>query len=154
MEKIIQVTQSFYSGDSNCGPHLQLIALCEDGTLWVLYSSSGTSNVPTDGKWHPISLETTVQSSSKTSEHLLAEECFEIANGYSKNVDTGKDWAKAIKWYLKAAEMGNAEAQLCLGDIYRMGLHGSEGTRDIKESQKFYDLYIAQHTTKKQNEKN
>jgi len=147
MEKIIQITQSFYGGDSNCGPHSQLIALCEDGTLWVLYTSSGSSNVPDNGKWHPVSLETIDQSSSKTTVHLSAEECFEIANGYSKNVDTAKDWEKSVKWYRKAADMGNAEAQLCLGDIYAMGLHGSEGTKDIEESQKFYDLYIAQHTT-------
>lgn len=99
-------------------------------------------------------MKTIDQSSSETIEHLSAEECFEIANCYSKNVDTKKDWAKSIKWYRKAAEMGNAEAQLCLGDIYRMGLHESEVTKDIKESQKFYDLYIAQHITTKQNEKN
>lgn len=41
-------------GDGNSGPHVQLFALCEDGSIWVQYHSSGFSNVPTDGMWHMI----------------------------------------------------------------------------------------------------
>lgn len=41
-------------GDYNSGPHVQLFALCENGSIWVQYHSSGYSNVPTDGLWRMI----------------------------------------------------------------------------------------------------
>lgn len=50
----IQIQALSYGGDSNFGPHVQVFALCKDGSIFVQYRSSGYSNVPTDGKWHMI----------------------------------------------------------------------------------------------------
>jgi TPR repeat protein len=33
-----------------------------------------------------------------------------------------QDFAEAVKWYLKAAEQGNADAQFNLGGIYQEGI--------------------------------
>jgi hypothetical protein len=48
----IQIQAASQPGDTNSGPHVQLFALCKDGSIWVQYHSSGFSNVPNDGKWH------------------------------------------------------------------------------------------------------
>ena len=56
---IRQIQAVSQPGDSNCGPHVQVYALCEDGSLWVRYSSSGFSNVPTHGSWERVSRATT-----------------------------------------------------------------------------------------------
>ena len=52
--KPTQIQAASQPGDGNSGPHVQLFALCEDGSIWVQYYSSGFSNVPTDGLWHVI----------------------------------------------------------------------------------------------------
>ena len=52
--KVVQIQAASQPGDGNSGPHVQLFALCEDGSIWVQYYSSGFSNVPTDGLWHVI----------------------------------------------------------------------------------------------------
>lgn len=52
--KVIQIQAASQPGDHNSGPHVQLFALCEDGSLWCNYQSSGYSNVPTDGRWYCI----------------------------------------------------------------------------------------------------
>jgi hypothetical protein len=54
--KAIQIQAVSLPGDCNSGPHVQLFALCEDGSIWVKYHSSGFSNVPTDGLWHLVQL--------------------------------------------------------------------------------------------------
>lgn len=51
--KAIQIQAASLPGDFNSGPHVELFALCEDGSIWVQYHSSGGSNVPTDGRWYP-----------------------------------------------------------------------------------------------------
>jgi len=55
--KAIQIQAVFHAGDSGVGPHVQLFALCEDGSIWCQYHSSGKSNVPTDGNWYPLAQE-------------------------------------------------------------------------------------------------
>ena len=50
----MQIQAASQPGDGNSGPHVQLFALCEDGSIWVQYNSSGFSNVPNDGLWHMI----------------------------------------------------------------------------------------------------
>lgn len=50
--KPIQIITANHPGGCNCGPYVQLFALCEDGSIWMQYHSSGCSNVPTDGSWH------------------------------------------------------------------------------------------------------
>lgn len=50
--KIVQIQAAAQPGDCNSGPHVQLFALCDDGSVWVQYHSSGISNVPTDGNWY------------------------------------------------------------------------------------------------------
>lgn len=56
--KAIQIQAASQPGDSNSGPHVQLFALCEDGSVWVQYHSSGYSNVPTDGMWRLVNKAT------------------------------------------------------------------------------------------------
>lgn len=34
-----------------CGPHVQVYALCEDGSMWIRYVAWPGNNVPTDGLW-------------------------------------------------------------------------------------------------------
>ena len=50
--KVIQIQAASQPGDFNCGPHVRLFALCEDGSVWCQYQSSGASSVPTDGRWY------------------------------------------------------------------------------------------------------
>lgn len=50
----VQIQSASHPGDQNCGPHTQIFALCEDGSIWVHYFSSGSANVPSDGLWHMI----------------------------------------------------------------------------------------------------
>lgn len=52
--KAVQLQCCSQHGDSNSGPHVQIFALCSDGSIWVQYSSSGYSNVPTDGHWREV----------------------------------------------------------------------------------------------------
>ncbi len=52
--RVIQIQTLFNPGDHNSGEHVQLHALCADGSIWLQYSSSGKSNVPNDGMWYPI----------------------------------------------------------------------------------------------------
>ena len=52
--KPTQIQAVSQPGDYNSGPHVQLFALCNDGSIWVQYQSSGYSNVPTDGLWRMI----------------------------------------------------------------------------------------------------
>jgi hypothetical protein len=40
---------------------------------------------------------------------------------YNKGRGVSKDSAEAFKWYLKAAEQGNAAAQYALGLLYEQG---------------------------------
>lgn len=64
--KVIQIQAANQPGDHNSGPHVQLFALCEDGSVWVQYHSSGYSNVPTDGRWYPIVQPTSEASDGQT----------------------------------------------------------------------------------------
>ena len=52
--KIVSANSTPVPGDQNVGPHTELIALCEDGSLWVQYRSDGFANLPMDGKWRMI----------------------------------------------------------------------------------------------------
>ena len=67
---------------------------------------------------------------------------------YANGLGVAKDEVEAVKWYRKAAEKGNAEAQLNLGEMYANGrgveeddveaykwflLSGAQGTEQAKE---------------------
>jgi len=52
--KPIQINTHLHPGDWNCGVHSVLTVLCEDGSIWNKYESTGKSNVPTDGKWYEV----------------------------------------------------------------------------------------------------
>ena len=52
--RIVQMQVASHPGDYNCGPHVQVFVLCEDSTVWVQYHCSPNSNVPNDGRWHPV----------------------------------------------------------------------------------------------------
>jgi hypothetical protein len=51
--KAIQITTTYVHPSSNNGGHLQLFALCEDGSIWVKFAMGYGANVPEDGKWYP-----------------------------------------------------------------------------------------------------
>jgi photosystem II stability/assembly factor-like uncharacterized protein len=50
--KIIQIQTAEIPAGPNNGQYVELIALCEDGSLWKQYRSNGTANVPTGDEWH------------------------------------------------------------------------------------------------------
>jgi hypothetical protein len=54
---------------------------------------------------------------------------------YGKGLGVPQDYAKAVKWYRKAAEQGNADVQVILGVVY----HNGEGVpQDYSEAAKWY----------------
>lgn len=59
--KVVQIQAVGLPGDSNSGPHVQIFALCEDGSIWQRFDSSGRSNVPTDSRWRLYNQTTTSQ---------------------------------------------------------------------------------------------
>ncbi len=71
---------------------------------------------------------------------LSAEESFEIGWKFQKGIDVPTDYAKAIQWYLKAAEKGSHLAQCNLGSLYESG----RGTRtDLVEAYMWYSVSSA-----------
>lgn len=52
--KVVQISAMSFSPAPNNGDYNKLIVLCEDGSMWEQYHSSGYSNVPTDMLWHLI----------------------------------------------------------------------------------------------------
>ena len=60
---------------------------------------------------------------------------YQVGYMYDHGQGVPQDITEAAKWYLKAAEGGNAKAQ------YRMGLFYATGTgvdKDVKEAEKWY----------------
>ncbi len=53
--KIIQIQAVNVHASVNWGEHVQVFALCDDGSLWVRYEMVSYSNMPDDGKWHLVS---------------------------------------------------------------------------------------------------
>src|SRR3954471_8394800 len=50
-------------------------------------------------------------------------------------VGVPQDFAEALRWYRVAAEKGNEDAQICLGDMYRLG----QGVlKDPAEAERWY----------------
>lgn len=54
ISKVIQIQAVAQHGNHNSGEHIQLFSLCEDGSVWVQYNSSGGANVPETGEWFPV----------------------------------------------------------------------------------------------------
>ena len=52
--KILQIQTVVIPAGANNGDFVELIALCEDGSLWVQYRSNGYANVPSDGQWYEL----------------------------------------------------------------------------------------------------
>jgi hypothetical protein len=52
--KIIQIQVMFVPEGVNNGDCNQLVALCEDGSVWGQWHSMGYSNVPSDGEWFNV----------------------------------------------------------------------------------------------------
>lgn len=50
-----------------------------------------------------------------------AEDCYRMAEAYYHGEGVRQSYYEAVKWYLKAAEMGHAEAQCDLGNCYYYG---------------------------------
>lgn len=71
-----------------------------------------------------------------------AEECLKKGNNYYYGRDgVTQDYAKAIKWYLKAAKQGNVDAQYSLGTCYK---EGCGVIQDYIESVKWYGIAAKQ----------
>jgi TPR repeat protein len=66
--------------------------------------------------------------------HAAAQ--LDIANMYENGRGVKQDNAEAVKWTLKAAERGNADAQLRLGALYAKGLDGLK--QDWVEAKKWF----------------
>ena len=54
---------------------------------------------------------------------------------YAEGKDVPQDYAEAAKWYRKAAEAGDAKAQLFLADMYR---DGKGVPKDLRQAEKWY----------------
>lgn len=52
--KIVQIQTVAIPCGPNNGDFVELIALCEDGSLWVQCRSNGYANVPSDGRWSEL----------------------------------------------------------------------------------------------------
>ncbi|MCU7960137.1 MAG: sel1 repeat family protein [gamma proteobacterium symbiont of Bathyaustriella thionipta] len=50
--------------------------------------------------------------------------CYELAGSYELGLDTAANPAEALRWYRKAAELGNARAQHQIGNAYYFGRLG------------------------------
>ena len=50
--KIVQINS--IAIPSGPGDYVELLALCEDGSLWMQFHSNGRANVPSDGRWHEM----------------------------------------------------------------------------------------------------
>ena len=63
----------------------------------------------------PKQLSRNIKNRHKNNIKFSSKEIYYIANYYEKE----KDFANAVKWYEKAATLGNPQAMLALGEIYR-----------------------------------
>ena len=60
---------------------------------------------------------------------------YNLANRYYDGNGIEQDYSKAVEWYRKSAEQGNADAQRKLGDCY---YNGDIVEKDIDEAEKWY----------------
>ena len=60
---------------------------------------------------------------------------------YAEGDVVTKDYAEAVKWYRKAAEQGNAEAQQLLGKVYEDGAKGI--LQDLITAHMWYNIAVA-----------
>jgi Cys-tRNA synthase (O-phospho-L-seryl-tRNA:Cys-tRNA synthase) len=52
--KVIQMQVVQVPAGPNWGDHIQMFALCDDGTIWVRYEMAHYSNMPNPGEWMQI----------------------------------------------------------------------------------------------------
>lgn len=52
--KIISINPVHHTGAYDCGPHIQLFVLCEDGSVFVQYHGGSGLNIPDDGLFYPV----------------------------------------------------------------------------------------------------
>ena len=50
--RVVQIVAVPIAASASNGDYTELIALCEDGSMWLTYRSNGFANVPNDGKWY------------------------------------------------------------------------------------------------------
>src|SRR5215204_1993001 len=72
--------------------------------------------------------------------HAVAQTNLGAAYGAGQGVP--QDWATSTRWYLLAAEQGNARAQLNLGVAFA---NGQGIPRDLVQAYKWYSLSILAH---------
>jgi len=102
-----------------------LVLLFGLSAIPVVYAQEpATSASNADGK--------TLNALIKDAEKGDAKAQFHLGEMYVR----GKDYATAVKWWLKAAEQENAEAQFLLGLTYDYGWLG--GQKDYAEAMKWY----------------
>ena len=67
-----------------------------------------------------------------------ARAIYNLGCGYSQGLyGLPQDYAKALKLWYRAGELGNAESYCCIGNSYRNG-HGVD--RDVKKATHYYEL--------------
>jgi hypothetical protein len=52
--RVVQIQVVSIPESANNGDYTELIALCEDGSLWTQYHSNGYANVPNDNRWYQL----------------------------------------------------------------------------------------------------
>ena len=52
--KVIQIQTIAIPASINNGDFVELVALCEDGSMWIQFHSNGYANVPTDNQWRML----------------------------------------------------------------------------------------------------
>ena len=52
--RIMQIQAVPIAASGNNGVYVELFALCEDGSLWMMFRSNGFANVPCDGLWYKV----------------------------------------------------------------------------------------------------
>ena len=83
--KAIQITTTYVHPAYNNGGHVQLFALCEDGSIWMQFSMGYGANVPEDGKWYPVEQGRNTQNTRRTDEDLLSAALNVVAWDWSDN---------------------------------------------------------------------
>ena len=77
-----------------------------------------------------------------------------LANYYRTSYDEGVERSDALVYYIKAADLGNAEAMLELAGLYAYGDYYLDLDQDLEEAIKWYTLAIEKQTNNIQAYKN
>lgn len=72
----------------------------------------------------------------------LAKECYDLGYAYYCGNDVEVDYHKALEYFEKAANLGEARAQFATGYMYHLGQHAIEG--NLEKAVKWYQAAAKQ----------